>query len=71
MEIPSVINQLSEMLDRIGQEAQSKMSSEVLNDPAKLLKMQFTLQQYTNFVNFQSAFMKSIKDMIAGITQKI
>lgn len=71
MEVPSVVNQLSEMIDRIGKDVQAKMSADDLNDPAKMLKVQFSLQQYTNFVNFQSTYMKAVKDMISGITQKI
>ncbi|QLL13458.1 type III secretion system needle filament subunit SctF [Pseudomonas chlororaphis] len=71
MEILSIVNQLSQMIDKVGQDVQSKMSSEDLNDPAKMLQVQFAVQQYTNFVNFESAIMKSVKDMMAGIIQKI
>lgn len=71
MEILSIINQLSQMIDHVGQDVQSKMSSEDLNDPAKMLQVQFAVQQYTNFVNFESAIMKSVKDMMSGIIQKI
>lgn len=71
MEILSIINQLSQMIDHVGQDVQSKMSSEDLNDPSKMLQVQFAVQQYTNFVNFESAIMKSVKDMMSGIIQKI
>lgn len=71
MEILSIINQLSQMIDQVGQDVQSKMATEDLNDPAKMLQVQFAVQQYTNFVNFESAIMKSVKDMMAGIIQKI
>ncbi|HBO5145476.1 type III secretion system needle protein SsaG [Pseudomonas aeruginosa] len=71
MDILSIVNQLSHMIDQVGQDVQSKMSSEDLNDPAKMLQVQFAVQQYTNFVNFESAIMKAVKDMMAGIIQKI
>lgn len=71
MDTLSIINQMSKMIDQVGQDVQSKITADDLNDPAKMLQVQFAVQQYSNFVNFESAIMKSVKDMMAGIIQKI
>jgi len=70
MDISSMIGQLSQQATRSAQEAQSTMSDGV-NDPEKMLKAQFAMQQYSSFVNMESAIIKSVKDMIQGIISKI
>jgi type III secretion protein F len=49
----------------------SKLSGSDLNNPATLLEQQFSMQQYSIFVNYQSAVMKAVKDMLSGIIQRI
>ncbi|MGF6401560.1 type III secretion protein F [Pseudomonas frederiksbergensis] len=71
MDIESVNNQLSRLVEKASIEAQSKMSASDMNDPARLLQAQFAIQQYSTFVTYQSAVMKAVKDMLSGIIQKI
>ena len=47
------------------------MTAEDFQDPDKLLEVQFKVQQYSTFVNYESAIIKTIKDMLSGIIQKI
>lgn len=70
MDISAMVNQMSQQATRSAQEAQSKMSSGV-NDPQNMLKAQFAMQQYSSFVNMESAVIKTMKDMIQGIISKI
>ncbi len=71
MDIESVNNQLSQLVEKAGNEVQSKLTAADMNDPARMLQAQFAIQQYSTFVTYQSAVMKAIKDMLSGIIQKI
>lgn len=71
MDINNVINQLTTDIHQAGQVLQSQMAAGSTNDPEHMLKMQFAMQQYSSYINFSSALMKSIKDMTSGIIAKI
>ncbi|AVO60238.1 type III secretion system needle filament subunit SctF [Pseudomonas sp. 22526] len=71
MDIETVNNQLSQMVEKAGNEVQSKLTAADMNDPARMLQAQFAIQQYSTFVTYQSAVMKAVKDMLSGIIQKI
>lgn len=71
MDIETVNNQLSQMVEKAGNDVQSKLTAADMNDPARMLQAQFAIQQYSTFVTYQSAVMKAIKDMLSGIIQKI
>ncbi|KVX77018.1 type III secretion system needle filament subunit SctF [Burkholderia ubonensis] len=71
MDIESVNQQLSQLVDKIGKDVESRMSASDLNNPASMLQAQFAIQQYSVFVGYQSAVLKAIKDMLSGIIQKI
>ncbi|RXV65300.1 type III secretion system needle protein SsaG [Burkholderia stabilis] len=71
MDIESVNQQLSQLVDKIAIDVESKMSASDLNNPASMLQAQFAIQQYSVFVGYQSAVLKAVKDMLSGIIQKI
>jgi type III secretion protein F len=71
MDIESVNQQLSRLVDKVGNDVESKMSAPNLNDPANMLQAQFAIQQFSVFVGYQSAVLKAVKDMLTGIIQKI
>ncbi|MCL9783827.1 type III secretion system needle filament subunit SctF [Vibrio sp. S4M6] len=71
MDLQQLTNQLSSLAGQASQEIQSKMTATDLQDPDKLLQAQFAVQQYSTFVNYESAIIKTIKDMLSGIIQKI
>ncbi|WDD90567.1 type III secretion system needle protein SsaG (plasmid) [Burkholderia sp. FERM BP-3421] len=71
MDIESVNQQLSQLVDKVGNDVESKMSASDLNNPASMLQAQFAIQQYSVFVGYQSAVLKAVKDMLSGIIQKI
>ncbi|CAH0535957.1 type III secretion system needle filament subunit SctF [Vibrio marisflavi] len=71
MDLQQLTNQLATLSGQASQQIQSKMTAGDLQDPDKLLQAQFSVQQYSTFVNYESAIIKTIKDMLSGIIQKI
>ncbi|RKT98758.1 EscF/YscF/HrpA family type III secretion system needle major subunit [Burkholderia sp. Nafp2/4-1b] len=71
MDIEAVNQQLSRLVDKVGNNVESRMSTSDLSNPSSLLQVQFDLQQYSVFVGLQSAVLKAVKDMLSGIIQKI
>jgi type III secretion protein F len=71
MDIAVVNNHLSQLVAEAGNQVESKLTAADLNDPARLLQAQFAIQQYSIFIGYESAVMKAVKDMMAGIIQKI
>ncbi|MGT0250531.1 type III secretion system needle filament subunit SctF [Burkholderia pyrrocinia] len=71
MDIESVNQKLSQLVDTVGNDVESKMSASDLNNPASMLQAQFAIQQYSVFVGYQSAVLKAVKDMLSSIIQKI
>ncbi|EAS5574500.1 type III secretion system needle protein SsaG, partial [Salmonella enterica] len=48
-----------------------KMNGNDLLNPESMIKVQFALQQYSTFINYESSMIKMIKDMLSGIIAKI
>lgn len=71
MNVEQMIDTLSRLAHQAGQEVEGKMSSEDLTNPEAMLKAQFAVQQYSTFINYESAMIKTIKDMLGGIIAKI
>ncbi|MGB0893410.1 MAG: type III secretion system needle filament subunit SctF [Parashewanella sp.] len=71
MDLSSVVYQLSQLSAKSSKDVQSNMQEGDINDPQKMLKAQFAIQQYSNFVGYESAIIKAIKDMIQGVISKI
>ncbi|AHM76155.1 type III secretion system needle filament subunit SctF [Yersinia hibernica] len=71
MDINVLVDGLAQSINKIGQDFQSQMTSGNPSDPEHMLKMQFAMQQYSSYINFSSALMKGIKDMVSGIIAKI
>ncbi|WP_108651911.1 type III secretion system needle filament subunit SctF [Dongshaea marina] len=71
MELQQLTDQLSKLAGQAAQNVQSKMTAGDLTNPDKMLQAQFSVQQYSTFVNYESAIIKTIKDMLSGIIQKI
>lgn len=71
MNVETVNTQLTQIVQKAGNEVDAKLTAADMNDPAKMLQAQFAIQQYSTFVTYQSAVMKALKDMLSGIIQKI
>lgn len=71
MDIQQLINTLSRLAHQAGQAIEDKMSGKDLTNPEAMLQAQFAVQQYSTFINYESAMIKTIKDMLSGIISKI
>lgn len=71
MNIENINNQFAQAIESAGNDVEATMNSGDLNDPTHMLQAQFAIQKYSTFVSYHSAVMKAVKDMLAGIIQKI
>jgi len=71
MNIESLINALSDKMSKVSQDLKAKVSSTDLNNPGQMVKMQYSIQQYSNLVNIQSSLVKVFKDLFSSIISKI
>ena len=71
MDIQQLINTLSRLAQQAGQAIEDKMNGKDLTNPEAMLQAQFAVQQYSTFINYESAMIKTIKDMLSGIISKL
>ena len=45
-------------------------STDLVNDPEKMLELQFAVQQYAADVNVESGMLKTIKDLVSTISNR-
>lgn len=67
-----LISQLNGQVSRTANDVQATLATlDVNNDPQAMLKAQYAMQQYSVMIGYESAIMKSVKDMMMGIISKI
>ncbi|MCL1123673.1 type III secretion system needle filament subunit SctF [Shewanella surugensis] len=71
MDLSAIVSQISQQSASAAADLESVMATTDANDPDAMLQMQFSMQQYSNLVGYESAIIKTIKDMIQGIIAKI
>ncbi|MGL4454374.1 type III secretion system needle filament subunit SctF [Plesiomonas sp.] len=71
MNITQLIDSLSQMAASSAKDLENKMSPSNINDPEQMLKAQFAVQQYSTYIGYSSAVIRTIKDMLSGIIAKI
>ncbi|MCF4176144.1 type III secretion system needle filament subunit SctF [Vibrio sp. McD22-P3] len=71
MDLNAIINELSQMSAQSAQDIKTKMAQANPNNPDQMLQAQFSVQQYSNFLGYESALIKAVKDMVQGIIAKI
>lgn len=75
MDLTIIIDKLEELSEgsarAINTAIQALNSDSGLNNPQQTLKTQFMLNQYSNFINYQSSMVKIIRDLIGGIISKL
>ena len=71
MNVEQLVDSLSSLAHQAGQAIEDKMNGQDLSNPETMLKAQFAVQQYSTFINYESAMIKTIKDMLSGIITKI
>lgn len=71
MNVEQLVNMLALMAHKAGEDIENKMNSSDLTNPEAMLRAQFAVQQYSTFINYESAMIKTIKDLLSGIIAKI
>lgn len=71
MDLNAIINELSLKSVQSAQDIKNKMAQADPNNPDEMIKAQFAVQQYSNFMGYESALIKAVKDMVQGIISKI
>ncbi|QAU24832.1 EscF/YscF/HrpA family type III secretion system needle major subunit [Dyella sp. M7H15-1] len=71
MNIDQLVNNMNSNVSQMASNAQSAMQGNVNEDAQAMLRAQYALQQYTLAVSWDSAVMKTMKDMVMSIIQKI
>ena len=71
MDIGTIINTTQSKVNELGQNVQKEMQESSTTDPDKMIKIQFSLQQYSNYLQYESTIIKSFKDMISGVIQNM
>ncbi|WPM83950.1 type III secretion system needle filament subunit SctF [Apirhabdus apintestini] len=71
MSLESIISQLAQQTSSNAQGLESSLGDVDINDPAAMLQMHFALQKYSSLVNYQSGLIKTVRDLVSGIINKI
>jgi len=71
MNVEQLVDSLSRLAHQAGQAIEDKMNDQDISNPEAMLKAQFAVQQYSTLINYESAMIKTIKDMLSGIITKI
>ncbi|MCK7227231.1 type III secretion system needle filament subunit SctF [Enterobacter asburiae] len=71
MNIENIVGQVQQLAGSSWSNIQGSINPMALNSPGRMLEIQQWTQQYSTYVNFESAMIKTVKDMLAGIIQKI
>jgi len=71
MNISQINSQMSSSETNAASNIENNHSVSDLTNPSMLLKQQAWVMQYSTMVGFQSAMIKTVKDILSGIIQKI
>ncbi|EDM9064984.1 EscF/YscF/HrpA family type III secretion system needle major subunit [Salmonella enterica subsp. enterica serovar Give] len=71
MNLTELTQQMSQVSNQMNQSIAPLLSdSDIVNNPDKMLQLQFAIQQYSAFKNVESGVMKTVKDLVATITNR-
>ncbi|BEV73183.1 MULTISPECIES: type III secretion system needle filament subunit SctF [unclassified Paludibacterium] len=71
MNIDAIVSSLNAQLAQAASQMAAVTASDVTENPAAMLQMQYAMQQYSTMINYESSVMKAFKDMMAGIIAKL
>lgn len=71
MNLVDLNKQMGQVSSMINQSIAPLLSStDIVNNPDKMLQLQFAIQQYSAFKNVESGVMKTVKDLVSTITNR-
>lgn len=71
MDLNAILSQLEQLSAKSTQDIKATIGKADINNPDQMLKAQFAMQQYSNLIGYESAIIKTIKDMVQGIIAKL
>ena len=63
MDVGLLVDKLSSLAHQAGEAINDKMNGDDLTNPEAMLQAQFAVQQYSTFINYESAMIKTIKEL--------
>ena len=71
MNLVDLNKQMGQVSSMINQSIAPLLSStDIVNNPDKMLQLQFAIQQYSAFKTVESGVMKTVKDLVSTITNR-
>ncbi|AKM46741.1 type III secretion system needle filament subunit SctF [Edwardsiella anguillarum] len=72
MNLIDVTTQMGQFGQRISDSIQPLLASgeDVVNNPERMLQLQFAVQQYSAYINVESGMLKTVKDIISTIANR-
>lgn len=71
MNLTEITDQMGEVGKTLSNAVPSLLnSSDLVNDPEKMLQLQFAVQQYSAYINVESGMLKTIKDLVSTISNR-
>lgn len=71
MDINGLVSSLDQIIHQAGSAFEEQMNAKNISDPESMLRAQFAMQQYSSLINYESAVVKNVKDLLSGIISKI
>lgn len=71
IDMSSTIDEVIKLATEAAENANSVVKEKQISDPEKMLRMQFEMQHYSNYINYGSSFIKTVRDMVSGIIAKV
>ncbi|AXC81894.1 EscF/YscF/HrpA family type III secretion system needle major subunit [Salmonella enterica subsp. salamae] len=69
------LSEITDQMGKVGKTLSNSVpdllnSSDLVNDPDKMIELQFAVQQYSAYINVESGMLKTIKDLVSTISNR-
>ncbi|AZT23147.1 TPA: type III secretion system needle filament subunit SctF [Salmonella enterica] len=69
------LSEITDQMRKVGKTLSNSVpdllnSSDLVNDPDKMIELQFAVQQYSAYINVESGMLKTIKDLVSTISNR-
>ncbi|EAW4167619.1 EscF/YscF/HrpA family type III secretion system needle major subunit [Salmonella enterica] len=69
------LSEITDQMGKVGKTLSNSVpdllnSSDLVNDPDKMIDLQFAVQQYSAYINVESGMLKTIKDLVSTISNR-
>ncbi|EKL8054343.1 type III secretion system needle filament subunit SctF [Salmonella enterica] len=69
------LSEITDQMGKVGKTLSNSVpdllnSSDLVNDPDKMIELQFAVQQYSAYINVESGMLKTIKDLVSTIANR-